>query len=223
MTGLALLFLVSVTVVVGAGNPDATSAGSARSEFRLTSSFSGAIEAVTEADLGPSWRPGCPVGPGDLRRVVVDHWGYDGTEHRGQVIVAALQADAVLSALRTLYDERFPIERMENVALYGADDNRSMEANNTSAFNCRTVAGRTTWSEHSFGTAIDINPVQNPYVSGSFVSPPAGQAWTDRGLRTPGMILADGPVVRAFAAIGWLWGGDWRTVKDYQHFSASGR
>jgi hypothetical protein len=80
------------------------------------------------------------------------------------------------------------------------------------------------WSEHSYGRAIDINPVQNPYVSGDgTVSPPAGAGFTDRSRAAPGMIVADDAVVRAFAAIGWEWGGDWSSAKDYQHFSASGR
>jgi hypothetical protein len=99
-----------------------------------------------------------------------------------------------------------------------------MAANNTSAFNCRFVSGTARWSEHAYGRAIDINPVQNPYVSSSGrASPPAGAAYVDRSRRAPGMIHAGDAVVRAFAAVGWGWGGSWRGVKDYQHFSASGR
>jgi poly-gamma-glutamate synthesis protein (capsule biosynthesis protein) len=216
---LAGLFLVSL---VAACNPDPTTAPPPR-PGSAAPAFAGRIEGVSVADLGASWRPGCPLGPLDLRRIVVSHWGYDGTVHEGQLIVAIPHAESLLGVFRALYDARFPIERMEPVASFGADDNRSMAANNSSAFNCRTVAGRSTWSEHAFGAAIDLNPVQNPYVSGASVAPPAGRAWTDRSSVVPGMIVADGPVVRAFAAIGWPWGGAWRTAKDYQHFSASGR
>ncbi|MBT8207858.1 MAG: M15 family metallopeptidase, partial [Acidimicrobiia bacterium] len=110
------------------------------------------------------------------------------------------------------------------VDVYGNDDDRSMEANNTSAFNCRTVGGSSEWSEHAYGRAIDINPMINPFVttSGS-VFPPSGTQFVDRALDTPGLIAADGTVVRAFASIGWEWGGNWNGSKDYQHFSETGR
>lgn len=124
---------------------------------------------------------------------------------------------------RALFETRFPIERMELVDVYGADDDRSMAANNTSAFNCRTVEGSSSWSEHSFGRAIDINPIQNPAVDGSEVSPPGGSRFLDRSRRAKGLIRANDQVVRAFAAIGWGWGGYWTSFKDYQHFSATGR
>jgi len=112
---------------------------------------------------------------------------------------------------------------MEPVDAFGGDDDRSMAANNTSAFNCRTIAGSSRWSEHAFGRAIDINPVQNPYVRGASVDPPAGATFLDRASGAPGLITADGPVVAAFAKIGWRWGGAWSAGQDYQHFSASGR
>ena len=124
---------------------------------------------------------------------------------------------------RALFETRFPIERMELVDVYGADDDRSMAANNTSAFNCRTVEGSSSWSEHAFGRAIDINPIQNPAVDGSEVSPPGGSRFLDRSRRAKGLIWANDQVVRAFAAIGWGWGGYWTSFKDYQHFSATGR
>ena len=113
------------------------------------------------------------------------------------------------------------------VDAYGGDDDRSMAADNTSGYNCRRVAGTDRWSDHAFGAAIDINPVQNPYVQPSGVAPPAGRrfATLDRraGADVPaGVIHADDVVVRAFARIGWEWGGDWTSAKDYQHFSAAG-
>jgi hypothetical protein len=96
-------------------------------------------------------------------------------------------------------------------------------ADNTSAFNCRFVSGTTRWSEHAYGRALDVNPVENPFVSGSYVSPPAGAAYADRSRRAPGMVHAGDATVRAFAAVGWGWGGSWPGSKDYQHFSATGR
>jgi hypothetical protein len=112
---------------------------------------------------------------------------------------------------------------MRLVDAYGADDHRSMDADNTSAFNCRYVSGTSRWSEHAYGHAIDINPIENPYAdSDGYVSPPAGAPYRDRGQRAKGLIHPGGNVVRAFAAIGWEWGGYWSWPKDYQHFSLSG-
>jgi hypothetical protein len=171
-----------------------------------------------------SWRPGCPVGPADLRVVRVSHRGFDGRDHEGELIVHRDVVDPLRRVFRRLWDERFPIERIRPVDAYGADDDRSMAANNTSAFNCRAVTGGSRWSEHAWGRAVDINPVQNPYVGRTgAVLPPTGAAHLDRSARTPGLIRADGPVVAAFDAEGWGWGGRWTTVRDYQHFSATGR
>ena len=98
-----------------------------------------------------------------------------------------------------------------------------MAANNTSAFNCRKKTGGKSWSEHSYGAAIDVNTIQNPYVRGARVLPPAGRPYVDRDPTVPGLIVAEGAVVKAFRDIGWKWGGHWRSLKDYQHFSASGK
>jgi hypothetical protein len=106
------------------------------------------------------------------------------------------------------------------VSAYGGDDDRSMAADNTSAFNCRFVGGTTRWSMHAYGEAIDVNPVENPYVRGSAVSPPAGRAYLDRARERKGMAVANGVLVRAFAAVGWKWGA---SFGDYQHFSTTGR
>jgi hypothetical protein len=171
-----------------------------------------------------SWHPGCPVPIEDLRLLELDHWGLDGTVHRGELVVNASEAGDVLVIFETLFDARFPIERMALIDVYEADDDRSMAANNTSAFNCRSVTGDPdVWSEHSYGWAIDINPIQNPYVtSGGAVLPPAGRAYVDRSLRAPGMIHDGDVVTTAFSAAGWGWGGHWTSVRDYQHFSATG-
>ena len=111
---------------------------------------------------------------------------------------------------------------MQLVDDFGGDDAASMAANNTSAFNCRTVAGSARWSEHAYGTAIDINPVQNPYVAGSAVDPPAGSEYLDRANVRPGMMVSGGVGVNVFRFVGWGWGGDWSSAKDYQHVSLRG-
>ncbi len=182
------------------------------------------IDAATRSRMTSSWRPGCPVHIEDLRLLSLDHWGFDGGVHRGELVVHRHHAGRVLAAMRRLFDARFPIERMQLVDAYGGDDDRSMAANNTSAFNCRPVSGRPgVWSQHSYGWAVDVNPVQNPFVSGGRVSPPAGAPYANRSARRPGMIHPGDAAVRAFASVGWGWGGSWGSSKDYQHFSATGR
>ena len=185
--------------------------------------FASAVAPVSAARLGSSWHRGCPVAPRDLREVTVRYLGFDGGSHDGQLVVNRDAAPAIVRVFRRLYVARFPIRRLRTVEHYGSDDDRSLAADNTSAFNCRLVAGTTRWSEHAYGRAIDINPVENPYVSGAHVSPPRGPRYADRSRRAPGMIHAGDAVVRAFAAAGWSWGGNWSSPKDYQHFSAGGR
>jgi hypothetical protein len=190
-------------------------------------SFHGRAEPIgpqlRQRMTGVSWHRGCPVGFAELRLLRVTHWGFDGEVHRGRLVVNRDSAGAMLRTLGELYRLRFPIRRMRLVDAYGADDRRSMAADNTSAFNCRTVAGTSRWSEHAYGHAIDVNPVENPYVTaGGYVSPPAGAPYRDRSRRAEGLIHRRGPVVGAFARNGWEWGGNWAWPKDYQHFSAGG-
>jgi hypothetical protein len=174
--------------------------------------------------MSSSWHPGCPVATRDLRLLRLDYWGFDGDVHQGELVVHHDVASSVVRVFGKLFAERFPIERMELVDAFDGDDDRSMAANNTSAFNCRSVTGHPgVWSEHSYGRAIDIDPLQNPYVAGGTVEPPAGASYVDRSRHAPGMIHAGDPTVRAFAAIGWGWGGSWSSIKDYQHFSSTGR
>jgi poly-gamma-glutamate synthesis protein (capsule biosynthesis protein) len=180
--------------------------------------------ATRELMTGRSWRPGCPVGFGDLRLVRMTYWGFDREAHIGRMVVHRWYADDVVRVFRRLYEERFPIRRMRLVDHYGADDMRSMRANNTSAFNCRWRAGLCCrWSQHAFGRALDLNPVQNPFVWSGGVSPPAGAAYLDRSDRRRGMVRRHDRVWWAFHAVGWEWGGDWTGEKDYQHFSVNGR
>jgi len=172
---------------------------------------------------GVSWHPGCPVGLNQLRLLKLSVWGFDERVHRGRLVVNEDAARPMLTVMHRLFQLRFPIRRMRLVDAYGADDHRSMEADNTSAFNCRFVAGTDRWSEHAYGRAIDVNPIENPYADGDgYVSPPQGAPFADRSRRAKGLIHRGGPVVAAFAAVGWEWGGNWAWPKDFQHFSATG-
>ena len=182
--------------------------------------FTGTVEPVRWADLRFSYRAGCPVGPAALRTVAVSHWGFDGKPRVGRVVVAKVVAPGLVSVFRTLWRAKFPIRRLQPVSAYRGSDDASMAADNTSAFNCRFVGGTSRWSMHAFGEAIDVNPIENPYVRGSTVSPPAGRAYLDRSRERQGMAVVDGVLVRAFAAAGWKWGA---SFGDYQHFSTSGR
>ena len=189
--------------------------------------FQGTAEPISpplrERMTGVSWHRGCPVGLDRLRLLRVTHWGFDGEVHRGRLVVHRDSARPMLRTMGELYRLRFPIRRMRLVDAYGADDRRSMAADNTSAFNCRFVAGTDRWSEHAFGHAIDVNPIENPYVTGDGrVSPPAGAPYVDRSQRVTGLIHRKGPVVAAFGRTDWEWGGNWSWPKDYQHFSAGG-
>ena len=187
--------------------------------------FSARIQPVTAAQLGRSWRPGCPVAPSALRRVRLAYWDFAGRRRLGTVVVSARVAPTVARVFRRLYAARFPIRRMRPVDAYGGSDDRSMAADNTSAFNCRPVVapGPRRWSVHAYGEAIDVNPVENPYLEGGRVLPPRGRRFLDRGDVRRGMAVEGGVLVRAFDAAGWGWGGRWSGSRDYQHFSANGR
>lgn len=185
--------------------------------------FTAKVARVTAPDLPYSWRPGCPVGPARLRAVRLRHWDFRGRSRVGVLVVDRAVVPDVVSVFRRLYAARFPIRRMLGVEVYRGSDDASMRADNTSAFNCRYVEGTNRWSEHAYGRAIDVNTVENPYVHGGLVEPPAGRAYLDRSRRRPGMAVESGVLVRAFEAVGWGWGGRWRSAKDYQHFSTSGR
>ncbi|MCC2323460.1 M15 family metallopeptidase [Cellulomonas xiejunii] len=172
--------------------------------------------------MAASWRPGCPVPLEDLRYVRVSHHDMRGKVVQGELVVHADVADGIVEVFRDLFDARFPIASMRLVDDFGADDDASMAADNTSAFNCRAVTGGTGWSEHSYGRAIDVNPIENPYVRDSLVLPPAGVAFVDRP-DAPGVIHDGDVVVTAFAEQGWYWGGYWTRPIDYQHFSTTNR
>jgi hypothetical protein len=187
--------------------------------------FVATVARVTAAQLGTSWHAGCPVRPAELRRVRLRYVGFDGVTHFGALIVNRDAVADIVAVFRQLYDARFPIRRMQTVDVYGASDERSMAADNTSAFNCRfaSAPGPHRWSMHASGRAIDVNPLENPYVQGSHVSPRAGSRFLDRTKGRAGMAVAGGVLVRAFDRVGWGWGGRWSGAVDYQHFSTNGR
>ena len=181
------------------------------------------LSPTERADMTPSvWRRGCPVSLDRLRHVSLPYIGFGGRARRGALVVNASAADEVVAAFRDLYRARFPIRRMRPIQAYGGDDFASIEADNTSAFNCRPATGSRNWSQHAYGLAIDINPIENPYVSGGRTSHRASVPYLDRSRVRPGMAVEGGVIVDAFGARGWGWGGRWSGTTDYQHFSSSG-
>jgi poly-gamma-glutamate synthesis protein (capsule biosynthesis protein) len=190
-----------------------------------TSSIERVSSALGRRMTGSSHDPAsCPVKLADLRLLTMRYLGFDQQPHIGQMVVHRRHARDIVDVFQELYEKRFPIRRMQLVDAYGGDDNRSMAADNTSAYNCRMVAGKSTFSDHAYGAAVDINPVENPYVTADGVLPAGGRQFVDvdrsRDADAPrGVIVADDVVVRAFARIGWKWGGVWNEA-DYQHFHA---
>jgi hypothetical protein len=185
--------------------------------------FSSSIDTVTAADLGASWHDGCPVDPSELRMVTVSLVGFDGSEHSGQVVVNADVADGVVDAFRRLHAESFPVRKMKPIFTQAEYDDFETPDDNSTGFSCRNAvndSGSPSWSLHAYGHAIDINPIENPYIEGDRVIPSAGAEYTDRDNVRPGMAEPGNALVRAFRAIGWGWGA---SFQDYQHFSTSGR
>lgn len=183
------------------------------------------VERVTAAQLPFSWHAGCPVGPAQLRRIRLRYVGFDGKPHRGQLIVNARVARDVASVFGSLYRARFPIRRMLPIDAYRGSDSRSTAADNTSSFNCRyaVAPGARHWSMHAYGEAVDVDTVENPYIQDGRVTPANARPYADRANVRRGMAVEGGVLVRAFARVGWGWGGRWSGSPDYQHFSTNGR
>jgi hypothetical protein len=175
-----------------------------------------------------SWQPGCPVPLSQLRVLTVSHWGFDGRPRRGRLIVNQDVAAPLATVFRRLYELRFPIRHMRLADMYGPE--RARPADVTGSFRCRQAVpspctGGTrsgSWSNHAYGSAIDLNPVENPYVGCGRTRDPVSARYIDRSRLRKGMVTP--AVVRAFRSIGWGWGGDWTgRTKDYMHFSVNGR
>ncbi|WP_374454227.1 M15 family metallopeptidase [Nocardioides sp.] len=169
-----------------------------------------------------SWRPGCPVAATDLAWVRLAFWGFDARRHTGELLVHRDVAGDLVRVFGVLYRERFPQEQVGIVRRWDPDAPSTGDGNGTGAFVCRPSTGSTYFSQHAYGLAIDVNSFQNPYAKGPVVLPELASSYLDRGRVRAGMVTADGPVVRAFARIGWEWGGAWRQSRDYMHFSRNG-
>ncbi len=203
--------------------PTTTTPPSTTTTTLAPGSFVGTVATVTAADIASSWRSGCPVPPSQLRMLHMSYWGFDNQAHVGAMVVNAAVTGDVEKVFSQLFAQHFPIRQMRPVDAYNGSDPASMNADNTSGFNCRYAVGSSPpqWSAHAFGEAIDVNTVENPYLEGGTVMPPAGATFLDRANVRPGMAVAGGPLVQAFASVGWFWGGRW-SAPDYQHFSKSG-
>ena len=204
-----------------------------------SSSLNRTVRAVANAKVsGPlsasqvphSWRRGCPVAPSGLRKIHINRITYKKLVARGTVVVRAREVGDVVQVLTAAIDAGFPIRMMKPADHFYAggrrtpmeSDKAAMRAGNTSAFNCRPVVGNPyRVSQHSYGNAIDINTIENPYVTGSQVYPPGSREYLRRSPYRRGMILRDGVVANRMRALGWLWGARWSNP-DYQHFSSNG-
>jgi hypothetical protein len=159
----------------------------------------------------------------ELSYISVSHWGFDQRFHTGEMIVNAGFDEEMVGVFRKLHDARFPIEQMRVVTQADVDAHPTGDWNETTSFVCRPAVGAGSWSRHAYGLAVDINPFHNPYLKGDLVLPELATYYTDRGLGEAGMIVAADVAVEAFADIGWTWGGDWSSLKDWMHFSDNGR
>jgi hypothetical protein len=185
-------------------------------------------EPLAKEMRGETWQPGCPVALASLRLLTLSYWGYDRRPHTGPLVVNAKVADDVVWAFEQLFDAHFPIQTMRLTKRYRPNrEKHDTKSNPTASFNCRPVltpfGPSENWSMHSYGFAIDINPMQNPFVVDGYVKNRFARPYIDRTLDDPRMIHDGGIVVRTFEAIGWEWGGHWSSSKDYMHFSVNGR
>lgn len=172
---------------------------------------------------GKSMKRDCPIRREDLRYLLCLHRDAEGVTHVGEMVVSRRIADTVLGILRKLYDARYPIERMRLIDYWEANDEQSMRANNSSAFNYRVVSHTNVVSRHGLGLAVDINPLYNPYHKRlkdgrEVVEPATGRPWLDRTRKSPYIIRRGDLCHRLFTEAGFVWGGDWKSLKDYQHF-----
>ena len=180
-------------------------------------------DAVFQRMQGKSYKANCTVPRSDLRYLRLSHYDAEGHEHVGELVCNKKIANDLKEIFQELYLRKFPIERMQLIDDYGADDERSMQANNTSCFNFRSIAGSQKLSKHSQGMAIDINPLYNPCVKHRkdgtvVVQPSTARRYADRTKPSPYLIKKGDPCHRLFLNRGFTWGGAWRSLKDYQHF-----
>lgn len=178
------------------------------------------IPALFQQQMKTStWHAGCPEPIENLRYLSLTYWGFDKKSHQGVLIVHKAVADDLVQIFKILYQQKFPLEKMDPMELFNANDNAALAANNTSAFNCREVTDQPgIFSQHSYGRAIDINSKINPYTKGRLVLPASGMQFIDRNKPYPGKITKDSLIYKLFSQSGWDWGGNWYDVQDLQHF-----
>ncbi|HEY4017434.1 MAG TPA: M15 family metallopeptidase [Pseudonocardiaceae bacterium] len=169
-----------------------------------------------------TWQAGCPVTKAAQRYLTMSFWGFDDKPHTGEMIVNAQVASAVPKVFAQLFAEHFPIEEMRVASVTEATARPTGDGNNTTAFVCRPAVGQTTWSAHAYGLAIDVNPFCNPYREGDLIVPELSSSYLNRADVRPGMVLPGDATIRAFASVGWTWGGSWTSPKDLMHFTANG-
>jgi hypothetical protein len=185
-------------------------------------------EALRAQMRGTTWKPGCPVPLRDLRLLALSYWGFDARPHVGPLVLNAGAAADIVWVFRRLFESHFPIHTLRLAREFNpAQEDHDTPADPTAAFNCRPVVtpsgpSETTFSQHAYGLAVDINPIENPFVRDGYVRNRYSRPYRDRSQQVPGMIHEGDSVVRAFAAIGWGWGGNWSSGQDYMHFSRSG-
>ena len=176
------------------------------------------VTRTTTAEVAKTYRAGCPVGPSKLRTIRMNFEGFDGSMHRGVLIVRSDRVDSVIAGFKASLGK--PLRRMDNPNVWDGNDPRQMEADNTSAFNCRKVTGNPyAQSPHSYGIAIDVNTRENPYrdVNGKWW-PSSGRKYIDRTPWKEGMLTKSSTLTKALRGRGYFWGGLWYPGRDYQHF-----
>ena len=167
-----------------------------------------------------TWNEECPVPATDLAYAQVSFVGFDGAFHTGEILVHVDYVDQLVQIFAQLHEMAFPIEELRVVSQEDLDQGPTLLTNNTSVFTCRRSVSSERWSRHAYGDAIDINPFHNPYVSSSRVIPELASAYVDREREGPGLVTNE--IYQMFADIGWGWGGNWSSAKDWMHFSATG-
>lgn len=221
---LRLLVLPLVVAAFGAASDPLTT--NERAAFGASSHPLTANERAALVRAGV-WRSGCPVHLSRLRVLVVKHWGFDRRVHVGEIVVHRDVAAPLARVFRRLYELRFPIRHMRFADAYGPPRSRPADGDISGSFECRRAApspcgsGTGNWSNHAYGKAVDLNPMENPYVGCGAVHDARSRPYVNRSRLRPGMVTP--AVVRAFRSIGWGWGGSWAgRTKDYMHFSVTG-
>ena len=189
-----------------------------------TLDFKATINPLDGEPLARStWHEGCPVHRDDLRYIQVTFWGFDERPHLGEMILHKDVAFDIVQVFRLIYEDRFPIEEMRVITTADLDADPTGDGNISASFVCRAVTGGSKFSQHAYGLAIDINPFHNPYIKGERLLPELATAYIDRTQELDGMMSSDSVPVQAFLELGWGWGGNWNSLKDYQHFSQNNR